>query len=852
MLTIQGVGPTRDTFNFNTGHSASGRMTAVALGGTDGSRMYAGSFAGVWRSDDGGRTWFQLTWPQPPFGTVQGDFPGALYVQEIYDVAASPADPDVVLVSGLKSLFGDGRDGIYRSVDGGKSWTLTRKNGFPCNIVFAPDDANLVYAATGSAVLISRDGGAHWLPPAPTSPPAWHVAVGPLEASGIRRVYAAGDSSIWFSADGGTTWNFDGGGATINNSRAALESLRVQCSLPKPDPEPIGGFAGSIDVKFAGGAGANVLAIEPGNTSRVYLAAEGAANGPRFYKKGVDDGTLVNDVQNTRCDNFAGEGSLWVGDFGQFTPGNPAAQWTQLPGPPVYFGTTTPSGVVFVKAKQTSSGFLLFFSDSSHIHVSAGTPANTSSWHRIDGEDLSVANRAGHHSNVVFMHPDPHGLVFTSNFEITLKPASGVAPPFNSNSELDQFISGTLWTANDGGVNWTEDGGRNATSWNWPRGLETIDPVNIAGLFGLGSKPALYFGCGDNHDFFTRNGGQTWQDPGSSCGDCDAWFSDVADASRVILFLPNQGPGVLGIVKSGDSSHYPDASVNKIFPPSTRTASNKPYASSGAVLNGLRPVVKTLATESPLPDGDYVLIDQDQTSGALSLKRTIAISSISAVADWNDPNKAGVVGPNLPAGTLVVQPSGGHFSTAFFVGDGGGNVFRLNAAKTNWDQIVPAKPVTGTQVKAALMWFVDPYDPNVIYVLDSNGMKVSADGGKNWFFDAGMTNVITAGGKLSIQAALLSDMQFSRGERQTRFAVGAAGVACTMDFGITWFPILNSIALPGRPESGFFDPISDLSDRAFYVECLGRSVLRIGGLPALPPFQPPPVFDLMEFAALDY
>ena len=73
-----------------------------------------------------------------------------------------------------------------------------------------------------------------------------------------------------------------------------------------------------------------------------------------------------------------------------------------------------------------------------------------------------------------------------------------------------------------------------------------------------------------------------------------------------------------------------------------------------------------------------------------------------------------------------------------------------------------------------------------------------------------------------------------------------------MDFGITWFPILNSIALPGRPESGFFDPISDLSDRAFYVECLGRSVLRIGGLPALPPFQPPPVFDLMEFAALDY
>jgi hypothetical protein len=294
----------------------------------------------------------------------------------------------------------------------------------------------------------------------------------------------------------------------------------------------------------------------------------------------VADGTPCN----VECDNMAGEGSLWMGDFSQFTPSNPAAQWTQLPGPPVYFGTTTPSGVVFVKTKQTLSGFLLFFSDSSHIHVSAGTPANTTSWHRIDGEDASIANKAGHHNNVVFMHPDPHSLVFTPDFEITLKPASGVSPPFNSNSELDQFISGTLWTANDGGVKWTEDGGRDAASWNWPRGLATIDPVNIAGLFGLGPKPALYFGCGDNNDFFTRDGGQTWQDPGSGCGDCDAWFSDIADASRVILFLPNQGPGVLGIVRTSDSSHYPDASTNKIFPPSTRTASNKPYASSGFVL----------------------------------------------------------------------------------------------------------------------------------------------------------------------------------------------------------------------------------------------------------------------------
>ncbi|HZI82440.1 MAG TPA: hypothetical protein VFF44_00910, partial [Casimicrobiaceae bacterium] len=58
-------------------------------------------------------------------------------------------------------------------------------------------------------------------------------------------------------------------------------------------------------------------------------------------------------------------------------------------------------------------------------------------------------------------------------------------------------------------------------------------------------------------------------------------------------------------------------------------------------------------------------------------------------------------------------------------------------------------------------------------------------------------------------------------------------------------------ALPGRPESGFFDPLTDPTDRALYVECEGRGILRIGGVPEQPPFQPPPPPpDLMEFAAI--
>ncbi len=78
-----------------------------------------------------------MTWGSPS-GTMQmADIPGALFAPNIYDVVISPADADVVLVSALNSQFVDGRDGIYRSADGGATWTMVLQNPYPCNIAFS-------------------------------------------------------------------------------------------------------------------------------------------------------------------------------------------------------------------------------------------------------------------------------------------------------------------------------------------------------------------------------------------------------------------------------------------------------------------------------------------------------------------------------------------------------------------------------------------------------------------------------------------------------------------------------------------------------------------------------------------
>jgi hypothetical protein len=865
VITYSGVGPKLSSFPRRRafyGHSSSGRITALALG-ADGNRLYAGSHAGVWRSDDAGENWYQLTYPQP-IGVLDVDIPGALFAPHIRDIAASPTATDVVLVSALDSQFVDGRDGVYRSEDGGATWTLVLEStSVPkptsCNVVFAPDDPQLVYAVGTQfelqtqfgIVAVSRDAGKTWATQF-VGRSLWHAAVGPLEPDGTRRVYAVGDSVIWYSSDGGQSWRADAGVATITTARKQLYDFQAACA----SDAGVGGFAGAT--AYGSGAAPQVLAVEPGSPWRVYLATDGGANGPNYYHPHVPDGTPVN----TRCERLAGEASLWIGDFSQFADSG-GAQWAQLPGPPVYFGVTTPSGNCFVVTKPTSTGFLVFFSDCSHLHVSAGTPTDNAAWHRLDGMDASEAKRRNLGSNHVFMHVDPHAVAFTPDFEITLKAPSGVADPYDQNSELDQHIAGRIWTANDGGVYWCDDGGRTEQSWQMPVGLETLDPVNVAGLFGIGDTPALYFGCGDNNDFFSRDGGEHWGDPGSGCGDCDAWFTDIARADRVVQFLPRMADpsgfvGQIEIVRS-DGSEYPNAADggSKTFVPSTKRRHTslelRPYASSEIYLAGYRPLIKTLPTELPLPDVDYVTVEQDLAGHAIVL-RTTKLSAISTVDDWHDAAKAQQIGPALPSnGMHVVQASGGHSSPVFFVGDlWSQSVWRSNPDQTAWIRIVPNAAVGSAQVKPALAWFVNPYDPNELFVLDSDGMKISADGGAGWIFDMALTTALTGGGMLTISASLLQDMQFSRGEQGTRFAMGTAGVLCTIDFGFTWFPVLNAVAIPGRPESAFFDPISDPTDRAVYVECEGRSILRVGGLPELPPFEAPQPVDLMDIAALDY
>jgi photosystem II stability/assembly factor-like uncharacterized protein len=125
---------------------------------SDPQRFYAYvDIGGLYRSDDGGQTWRMLH-QHLPHGHVRS-------------VSVDPRDADVVLAAIGKRTWGQG---VYRSEDGGATWTLVLRAEFHGNdtpvaraagVVLArhPDRPDVVLAASrNDGVFRSEDGGLSW------------------------------------------------------------------------------------------------------------------------------------------------------------------------------------------------------------------------------------------------------------------------------------------------------------------------------------------------------------------------------------------------------------------------------------------------------------------------------------------------------------------------------------------------------------------------------------------------------------------------------------------------------------------------------------------------------------------
>ncbi len=144
---------------------AHGGTIWVGTGENNSSRSsYAGD--GMYRSDDGGKTWSRM---------------GLEATERIGRIVLHPEDPDILWVAALGHLYSPNEErGVYRSEDGGKTWTRTLfvdENSGAIDLVIDPDHPDILYAATwqrarrawnfvesgtGSGIFKSVDSGKTW------------------------------------------------------------------------------------------------------------------------------------------------------------------------------------------------------------------------------------------------------------------------------------------------------------------------------------------------------------------------------------------------------------------------------------------------------------------------------------------------------------------------------------------------------------------------------------------------------------------------------------------------------------------------------------------------------------------
>ena len=552
--------------------------------------------------------------------------------------------------------------------------------------------------------------------------------------------------------------------------------------------------------------------------------------------------------------------------------------WRREPSPPVYWGAGSLSGSVTVVAHpRPSGGYLLFVTDQDTVQVSAGSPTRDG-WHRLDGPDASALCATGasdpscnHDSTYprdtagVKLHFDPHPVAVSATFDLTLRaPATSVPPAYRHNTELASCAGGAIFYGNDGGLSHSSDCG---SHFQQAENLNTLIAGELAGVSRPTGMPALYFGGPDNDPFFSPDGGANWRVASDWCGDCQGFYTDARQTGYVVHQIRGQQ---LWVYKSNGPGLVPDATDQ-----SAASSIDLPVGATEMINASPGPVIQSLATEAPptLPD---LIWPATNAAGVTTLWR----HQNRAQSAWSQQ------GPDLPTGLTgaVAQSSGGHATPTFYVADRTGadpsdqpnRLWRShrigNGAILGWDCIVPgpatpgqsdgrctfsprATATDGTTVcapgRACRAWnfAADPYDPQVVYVSDDDGIKMSTDGGQTWRLDSTLDNWLTAGHTIGPDCRFMcnytdtilrfSGITFVPDEPQVRFAVGEAGVFMTTNAisggaagtaSETWHRLWDSGSMACEPGIPFFTAHTTLG-RSLYVPCHGRSLLSFHGIP---------------------
>ncbi len=208
--------------------------TSVAVDPGGSARVYAGAGLGLrggfFRSSDGGATWTPSSkglsgyysysvaahpsLPNAAFGSSGANFFGTLDAGANWAALPAPGSQTVLSLvfdpTNVATLYGRYNDGVYKTVDGGGSWTDASTG------LTSSEGRDLAIGVSNASVLLTSDAGGIWK--STNAADSWEnllagygraVAVDPADPNVLfaSRQYSLGQPGFLRSDDGGSSWN---------------------------------------------------------------------------------------------------------------------------------------------------------------------------------------------------------------------------------------------------------------------------------------------------------------------------------------------------------------------------------------------------------------------------------------------------------------------------------------------------------------------------------------------------------------------------------------------------------------------------------------------------------------------
>ena len=474
---------------------------------------------GIYVTSDGGKTWKQTLY----VGSMSG----------VSDLAMDAQNPNV-LYAGVWQFqrrpwtftSGGQQDGLYKSTDGGESWTRLTGHGLPTGLTgriglaVAPSDGNRVYALIESSQGIlwrSDNGGASWTMESKNTlidqRPFYftHIAVDPKDAN---KVYAVSEA-LSMSKDGGKTFK-----AIADQVHVDYHSIWI---APNDPSRVIVGEDGGYALTLDGGDNWFFSANLPiGQVYRVGLSNEN----PYWVCAGLQDNNAWCAPNNTQ-DPSGIQNKAWISAAGG------DGEWT-IPDPidPNYLWGDSENGSLTVENRRTKDSWFIepylqnvkeqFDNRIARYRWNWESPIGFAPW------DGHIAWFGG---NVVFQTKDRglHWSVIspdlTRNDKAHQKPSGGpITNDVSGAEESDTILDiegstlhkGEIWVGTDDGlVQLTLDSGKHWSDVTPPGGPKygryaTVAPSTLVDGTAYAVEDGHYTGDNAPYAFVTHDFGKHW------------------------------------------------------------------------------------------------------------------------------------------------------------------------------------------------------------------------------------------------------------------------------------------------------------------------------------------------------